>query len=127
MQETHKCSKESEISALVTNQTVLFIATESNKKEIDNFKSEQKNMYDLVKSVAVIAEQIITIRDDVRAVKTDVLSMKSELKTELNSIKANKIAELIDELNVWQKYKTTIISIIITAVLSVYLMKIGGM
>ena len=122
MPDEHRCIKEAELATVITNQGVLFRATDANKKEIEKLDAQQTTIYDLTKSVAVIAEQITTIRDDVRDVKTDVISMKQEFK----KIKEEEVSGLRGELGVWEKYKSHIILMIISSVVAIYLAQILG-
>jgi len=76
----HKCVKEAEVAAMKENVLTLFKKTQDNKDKIEKLEDRQDALYELTRSVAVIAEQITTIRDDVRDVKQDVTGLKGELR-----------------------------------------------
>jgi len=76
----HKCINVAEITSLRENVTTLYKKTQDNKDKIEKLEDRQDALYELTRSVAVIAEQITTIRDDVRDVKQDVTGLKGELR-----------------------------------------------
>ena len=104
-----RCSKEGEIATLI--ETVKTIA-----HRMDKFEETQLAIYDLAKSVAVMAEKMTNISNDVKAVKKEV----GEVKAELNNIKTEDSA-------LWKKFKWHILTSVLT-LLAAYLFKtvIGG-
>ena len=84
----HKCVKEAEVAALKENVVTLFKVTKENRDSIKQIEERQDMLYELTKSVAVIAEQITTIKDDVKDVKDDMNAVKKEI----NSIQTKETA-----------------------------------
>lgn len=108
----HKCVKEAEVAALKENVLTLFKITKENREIIKQVEERQDMLYELTKSVAVIAEQITTIKDDVKEVKSDMTAVKKEI----NSIQHK-------EGETWSKFKWLLVASAVTLI-SAYLFKI---
>ena len=108
----HKCVKEAEVAALKENVVTLFKVTKENRDSIKQIEERQDTLYELTKSVAVIAEQITTIKDDVKDVKDDMNAVKKEI----NSIQTK-------EGEAWGKFKWLLVASAVTLI-SAFLFKI---
>lgn len=101
----HKCVKEADVAALKENVLTLFKITKENREIIKQVEERQDMLYELTKSVAVIAEQITTIKDDVKEVKSDMTAVKQEI----NSMQKK-------EGESWGKFKWLIVALLVTLI-----------
>ncbi|MFH5834542.1 hypothetical protein ACHAL6_00525 [Proteiniclasticum sp. C24MP] len=115
----HKCSKEGEIAALKENVINLYKKHDAHDKRMEKIENKTDAQYEMAKSIAVMAEKMTTISEDVKEVKADVTALKKEVREKREGALETKI-------NVWEKYKSHIITLIITAVVTYYLLQIGG-
>ncbi len=115
----HKCLKEGEIAALRENIVTLYKKHDSQEKRLDKIETKTEAQYEMAKSIAVMAEKMTTISQDVKEVKNEVNSLKTEVREKRED-------ELENKISTWQKYKSHVITLIITAVVTYYLLQIGG-
>lgn len=115
----HNCSKEGEIAALKENVINLYKKYDAHDKQIEKIENKTNAQYEMAKSIAVMAEKMTTISQDVKEVKDDVNALKKEVREKRED-------ELETKLSIWEKYKSHIITLIITAVVTYSLSKIGG-
>jgi len=114
------CKKEGEIAAI-------HIRIEEHDRRLDKYENKQDTIYKMAESLAVMAEKMTGISEDVSEVKNDVTGLKKEFDNLKDQTKVEQINTLKANLGVWEKYKVQIITLIITAVVTTYLIKIGGM
>lgn len=115
----HKCIKEGDIAAIKENIINLYKKQDAHDKRMEKIEIRTDAQYEMAKSIAVMAEKMTTISEDVKEVKNDVNALKKE-------VREKREEELEDEIGIFRKYKSQIITLIITAVVTYYLAKIGG-
>ena len=114
------CKKEGDIAAIN-------IRVEEHDRRLNKYENKQDTIYKMAESLAVMAEKMTGISEDVSEVKNDVTGLKAEFNNLKDQTKVEQINVLKANLGVWEKYKTQIITLISTAVVTAYLIKIGGM
>jgi len=125
--EQHRCNKEGELAALKENVTAVYMRLEEHNRRLEKYEGKQDATYKMAESLAVMAEKMTGMSEDVRDVKNDVTGLKEEFNNLKDQTKVEQINTLKANLGIWEKYKAQIISIIITAVVTIYLTKIGGL
>lgn len=115
----HKCSKEGDIATLKENIITLYKKQDAHDKRMEKIENRTEAQFEMAKSIAVMAEKMTTISEDVKEVKADVTALKKE-------VREKREEDLEEEVGIFRKYKSQIITLIITAVVTYYLAKIGG-
>jgi len=122
----HKCSKEGEIAALKENVINLYKKYDAHDKQIEKIENKTDAQYEMAKSIAVMAEKMASISDDVKEVKNELQVVKTDVATMKKEVQEDKEEEFKKKLGVWEKYKSHIITLIITAAVTYYLSQIIG-
>lgn len=115
----HKCSKEGDIAAIKENIITIYKKQDAHDKRMEKIENRTEAQFEMAKSIAVMAEKMTTISEDVKEVKADVTALKKE-------VRGKREDELEEEVGIFRKYKSQIITLIITAVVTYYLSNIGG-
>lgn len=122
----YKCVKEGEIAALKENVVTLYKKMDAHDKRMEKIENKTDAQYEMAKSIAVMAEKMTAISDDVREVKTELNYVKKDVTSLKKEVQEDKHNSLKEENSVWRKYKSHIILLIITAVVTYYLANLGG-
>lgn len=119
----HNCIKDKEIGILAEHVKTLYKKDDAHETRMDKLEMKQDAVHEIAKSIAVMAEQMSGTREDLKEVKDKV----SSIETDVSSVKQQFQDEKVKSLEVFRKHKSEIITFVITAVLTVFLAKIGGL
>lgn len=134
MVEQHGCIKEADMVKLREDIAKNDRETTRNRKEIEKMNVKLDIQHELSISIAVMAEQMGTINKAVESTNGMVSQLQSDVDRITNQMHDQKFQTLDERyiesqlrLSVWERYKTHIILMIITAVVTIVFTQIGGM
>lgn len=130
----NNCIKEADMVKLREGIAKNERETHRNKTAIEKINVKLDVQYELSKSIAVMAEKMGTINKSVESTNKVVIQLKTDVESITNQINDQKFqtlderyAEAQMKLSVWERYKTHIIMMILSAVVTLVLTTIGGM
>ena len=132
MIEVHECVKGEQVAKLEERVKVLEKEVSANENNIEKFNIKFETQYKLSEAIAVMVEQmktmninIVNISNDFNNLSNDVKDVKKKVDADKMQTIEEKYREARAQLGIWEKYKVTIITSIILAILGVVYTTIG--
>lgn len=134
VEQRDRCIKEADMVKLREDIAKNERETIRNRKEIEKMNVKLDIQHELSKSIAVMAEQMGTINKAVESTNGMVTQLQSDVDNITNQMHDQRFQTLDERyiesqlrLSVWERYKTHIVLMIISAVVTIVLTQIGGM
>ena len=115
-----RCNKETEISTIQEQVKTIF-------HRLDKYEKTQDALYDLSKSVAVIAKEMTHIGEDVKEVKQEVSEVKTDLTNIKNSQNTFESKQDKEDAKMWKEIKKYVFFAFLGAVITYLLSTLGGL
>lgn len=122
-----RCTKEPDIEILKEHVKTLYQKHDETKKWQEKYEGKQDVIYDISKSIAVMAEKMGGIREDVQQIKGEVLDVKKDVGALKEKMQSDKRQDLKDENDDWRKYKWQIVFAITGLVIGYFFNALGGL
>lgn len=128
----HKCIREKEFAVIEKDLKNIFVVLEEHSARMDKqddrmdkFDEKQDAVNKMATSLAVMAKEMSGISRDVGELKSGFTGLKKDFDNMKEMTTKQQIKALEKELSVWERYKEKVVMIIITAVTTLVLVKIG--
>lgn len=100
-----KCLREPEIAILQEHVKTIYRRIDETNKRQDKFDERQDVIYEISKSIAVMAEQMQGTREDVKEIKEEMSGVKKDVGALKEKMQYDEKQSLKEDAKSWKDYK----------------------